>query len=339
MSVGERKSRHVRSSWIPHRSRADTDRPGARAAADGADGLGGGWFAGPSHESSLPRRPPYHWLRPPRESVVNALLPWRARADGRLGSAPDPGHGEPPRSKIERGHSERKQRLLETDHRRLRVCIPSLITFRRKRPLASGRIPRVRRIDGPCGAASGDAGELPSSLREDGDSDWTSCVRPARSHSARSLGVRPVRPRPRRCGSDRIGCSRLRDRPPWGRAGADRARDDRDSHSALCPIMRRPRVRARRPRGLVETRSRSVTLVSDRSTGDILGKHGNRRRDPGPFRFDPTPRQTPSIRHRAAADPARRRGRATGTIAGTHHRRHRRPPDRRRRQPASAARS
>ncbi len=34
---------------------------------------------GPSHESCLPGRPPDHWLRPPRESVVNALLPWRAR--------------------------------------------------------------------------------------------------------------------------------------------------------------------------------------------------------------------------------------------------------------------
>ena len=32
-------------------------------------------------------------------------------------------------------------------------------------------------------------------------------------------------------------------------------------------------------------------------------------RDPGPFRFNPTARQTPPFRHRAAPDPARRRGR------------------------------
>ena len=80
--------------------------------------------------------------------------------------------------------------------------------------------------------------------------------------------------------------------------------------------MRRPRVRATRATRPAGTRSRPVPLVSDRFTGDVRGKHGNRRGDPGPFRFDPTPRQTPSIRHRAAADPARRRGRATGKIAG-----------------------
>jgi len=34
---------------------------------------------GPSHESCLPGWPPNHWLRPSRESVVNALLPWRVR--------------------------------------------------------------------------------------------------------------------------------------------------------------------------------------------------------------------------------------------------------------------
>jgi hypothetical protein len=31
----------------------------------------------PSHETCLPRRPPRHWLKPPRVSVVNALLPWQ----------------------------------------------------------------------------------------------------------------------------------------------------------------------------------------------------------------------------------------------------------------------
>jgi hypothetical protein len=41
---------------------------------------------GPSHESDLPRRPPCHWLEPPRVSVESALLPWRAPSGGRIGS-------------------------------------------------------------------------------------------------------------------------------------------------------------------------------------------------------------------------------------------------------------
>src|SRR5262249_12357677 len=75
---------------------------------------------GPSHESSLPGRPPDHWLRPPRKSVVNALLPWRVRAEA---DSFQPGARTRAGAPIgdRRGHSEREQRLLETDRRQLRV--------------------------------------------------------------------------------------------------------------------------------------------------------------------------------------------------------------------------
>ena len=75
------------------------------------------FFPGPSHESNLPRRPPSHWHRPPRESVVIALLPWRMGTCGRLGSGPiDPDTGSRRDQKIEASPTERKQWLFETDH-------------------------------------------------------------------------------------------------------------------------------------------------------------------------------------------------------------------------------
>src|SRR5947209_15499548 len=40
--------------------------------------------AGPPHEFNLPRRPPYHWLRPPRGSEVSAPLPWRGTPPGQI---------------------------------------------------------------------------------------------------------------------------------------------------------------------------------------------------------------------------------------------------------------
>ena len=66
---------------------------------------------GPYHESKLPRRPPCHWLRPPRESVVNAPLPWRAPDAGRISSAGRTAPGDPARSVIEAGSAERVTRL------------------------------------------------------------------------------------------------------------------------------------------------------------------------------------------------------------------------------------
>ena len=80
---------------------------------------------GPSHESCLPRRPPCHWLRPPRESVVNALLPWRARTSRptRLGARQsDAGTGLDQRSRP--ALQSASNRLLETDHLRAQGRMP-----------------------------------------------------------------------------------------------------------------------------------------------------------------------------------------------------------------------
>ena len=55
---------------------------------------------GPYHESKLPRRPPCHWLRPPRKSVVNAPPPWRAPDAGRISSAGRTAPGDQARSVI-----------------------------------------------------------------------------------------------------------------------------------------------------------------------------------------------------------------------------------------------
>src|SRR5208337_5386481 len=66
---------------------------------------------GPYHESKLPRRPPCHWLRPPRKSVVNAPLPWRAPDAGRVSSAGRTAPGDLARSAIEASSAERVTRL------------------------------------------------------------------------------------------------------------------------------------------------------------------------------------------------------------------------------------
>ena len=47
---------------------------------------------GQCHESNLPRRPPCHWLMPPRKSVVDAPLPWRVP---RAGQSRPPGARHP----------------------------------------------------------------------------------------------------------------------------------------------------------------------------------------------------------------------------------------------------
>ncbi len=110
------------------------------------------------------------------------------------------------------------------------------------------------------------------------------------------------------------------------------------------PAALRPRADAVRVRGRVARDSAfadasSTTLVSDGTPGEFSRKHGDRRHNPGPLRFNPTPRQTPPVRHREAADPARRRGRPAAETARPDHRRHRRPPDRRGGRRPSAARS
>ncbi len=106
---------------------------------------------GPSHESSLPGRPPDHWLRPSRKSVVNALLPWRDRATADS-FRPGPRTRRAAPIVDRRGLSEREQRLLETDLW-LRVSSQDDRCSGANSPCASGRIRRARRIDGRAGAS------------------------------------------------------------------------------------------------------------------------------------------------------------------------------------------
>ena len=182
---------------------------------------------GPSHETSLPRRPPCHWLRPPRESVVNALLPWHARTSGRLDSARRSGRGEPPRSTIETGPSERKQKLLETDHLTAQGRIANIhhdsgtnspLRLRADRP-ECGESTALRR------PASGELGNLPSlgsrGRRFGSDILWQT----GRNRSTRSMGRRTglATPSPMRLRSHRL--SRPHARSARGRSRADRAGD------------------------------------------------------------------------------------------------------------------
>ncbi len=153
---------------------------------------------GPSHESSLPGRPPYHWLRPPRESVVNALLPWRNRA---MADSFRPG----PRSRRavpmrdRRGLSEREQRLLETDHRLVWVSSQDRNIPARALPAPPGEIAecaenrRPRRNEG--GRRHAPAPRLPRAAIRTGPpvTDRTGSSRPIPG------GARTAPPR--RCGS------------------------------------------------------------------------------------------------------------------------------------------
>ena len=62
---------------------------------------------------------------------------------------------------------------------------------------------------------------------------------------------------------------------------------------------------------LVCWRDRTDSLsdpLSDHPQAEFCSKHGNRRVIPALLRFDPTTRQTPSIRNGQAPHPARRRG-------------------------------
>ena len=157
---------------------------------------------------------------------------------------------------------------------------------------------------------------------EDGDSDWTSCVRPA--------GIVPPDPSdedqesppaPMRLRSHRVS------RPPRDRpCGLTRRSRAWHAvpHSVLCLIMRRPRVKRRVRRSWSRTSLDQCPFYRTVSREIFLRNMEIVGGDPGPFRFDPTARQTPFIRHRAAPDPARGRGRATGAIATTDHRRDRR---------------
>ena len=216
---------------------------------------------GPSHESSLPGRPPDHWLRPSRKSVVNALLPWRDRA---VADSFRPGPRTRRAVSIDDrgGLSEREQRLLETD-RRQRVSSQNDHVQARTLPAPPVGIRRARMIAGRAGC-DGRTGYARASNLEDGDPDRTSCSRP--------VGIIPAGPGrgskcpPCRCGSDRIGGPGWhggREALPW----PAECRRRRPAHSALCPIMRRPRVGRR-----VHAAGRDMVSTGDPCIGPFHGR-------------------------------------------------------------------
>ena len=186
-------------------------RPMAEAASAAA------LVHGPSHESSLPRRPPYHWLRPPRESVVNALLPWRVRAAA---------------DSVRPGSRTRRAAPIDDRARPFRAQAK---VVRDGPPDGSGSHPKIdhiqaRTLPAPPGGLP-ECGES-TAVREQraGTGEPRPCLgsrgrrfgsdllwQTGRNHSARSTGRGPGVARPRRCGSDRIGCSRPRAAMPCRR--------------------------------------------------------------------------------------------------------------------------
>jgi hypothetical protein len=120
---------------------------------------------GPSHETCLPRRPPCLWLRPPRESVVNALLPWHAHTSNRLNSAHGRRRGERPRS-FDRDRPIRAQAIVVRDGppQGSGSYAEILMIQAHNLPLPSRFITRVRRTDVPWRPSAGNWGTSPSSF-------------------------------------------------------------------------------------------------------------------------------------------------------------------------------
>ena len=177
---------------------------------------------GPSHETCLPRRPPCHWLRPPRESVVNALLPWHART-GRPTQFGARQLTRGPASKNDRDRPVRAQAKVVRDGPP-QASGPNadiIMIQAHNLPLPSGWVTRVRRIDVPRKPSSGELGSLPiyrpQERRFGSDILWKT----GRNRSARSSELGTRRSSPRRRGSSRAGF-RVRTPNPFGRVRADR---------------------------------------------------------------------------------------------------------------------
>ena len=140
---------------------------------------------------------------------------------------------------IEASPSERKQWLFETDHLKAQGRLRKSLDPPAHESLACGRIARVRRTDGPRKRLAGIWGTSPALLREDGDSDLTSCVRPGGAVPPDPWGYRPARPSPHRRGSGRAGCFNRRAEPVRDTRVPIEPRARPVPHSALCPVMRR----------------------------------------------------------------------------------------------------
>jgi hypothetical protein len=219
---------------------------------------------GPSHESCLPGRPPNHWLWPSRESVVNALLPWRVRVSA------------------------------DSVQPRIRTRRPDPIGDRSGPFRAQAKVVRDGPPDGlrshpkiypiqtrtpptPPGRRPG-RGES-TAVRGSGRGRRTPVSRPPRTAiptgppvADRPESFRPIHgtrdqespPSPMRLRSHRVSRPHgdRREASPADRAAAA------VSHSALCPILRRPRVKAPCPRV-----GRERVSISDPSIGPFHGRY------------------------------------------------------------------
>ncbi len=205
---------------------------------------------GPSHESCLPGRPPNHWLWPSRESVVNALLPWRARISAE--SVRPPVRTRRPDSIDDRIGPFRAQAKVVRDGPPVGLrSHPKFYPIQTRTPPAP---PGGRPGRGESTAARGmrrgrrtPVTRPPRTAIRTGPpvADRTESFRPI--HGARD---RKSLPSPMRLRSHRGS------RPSVigpAASPADRAADA-VYHSVLCPILRRPRVKAPLSAGWSRTR-------------------------------------------------------------------------------------
>ena len=242
------------------------------------------------HPSQTAARP---LARPPRVTVVNAPLPWRDRPRGLAGpgraaasggrsSAPDPSERMQMVDRAGPSTGSRARRAAADRHRTgTRVRWPRPVD----RPGSRGDAARADRPGGRAG------------VRPAGRSEAIR-VRVGSRGLRRRAGPRVASGRGRRPGGVDPGRGRLAGRPRCVRG--------RPGYSGTAVGARR----LGRP-------VLSTPLVSDGTPAEFSPKHGNRRRDPGPVRFNPAARQTPPVRHRQAPDPARRRGRPASRHGST----------------------
>jgi hypothetical protein len=214
-------------------------RPVAKAASATA------LVDGPSHDTCLPGRPPNHWLWPSRESVVIALLPWRARVTA--DSVRPPVRTRRPASIVDRIGPFRALAKVVRDGPPVGLrSHPKFYPIRTRTPPTppGGRPGRGESsaIEEPGARATVARVSTPRTAIRTGPpvSDRSESFRPihgARDQESPALtDAAPIA----------SGLSTAR-RIPVSGVAAGRA-EDAAPHSALCPILRRPRVNAPCPR-------------------------------------------------------------------------------------------